>query len=280
LYIVITILLGFSAVNTGNNMLFLVVSGLLAFMSVTGLAGMLNLQRLSAEVIAPEDIFAGREACFRIRIENRKRLHSFLITVKPVSGGEVTLPVVPAAGYSEADLKLVFPERGHAGIESITISSTFPVNFFTRYWTIPVNAAFLVYPALIPAVEEIAEDTTDRIGSHACAARGMDGEIEGIADYSGREPLRLVHWKHTARGDEIVVKQFGSQVVRPMLIDLDKLAGGSLESRLSKAAWLVMQLIDKRPVGLRLDENHIIAPETGARHRALLMAELALYGKH
>ena len=59
MYIAITLLLGFAAVNTGNNLLFLVVSGLLAFMSVTGLAGMTNLKGLTPELVPPVEIFAG-----------------------------------------------------------------------------------------------------------------------------------------------------------------------------------------------------------------------------
>ena len=50
LYVLVTLLIGFAAVNTGNNLLFLVVSGLLAFMSVTGLAGMYNIKKLISRV--------------------------------------------------------------------------------------------------------------------------------------------------------------------------------------------------------------------------------------
>jgi hypothetical protein len=37
-YIALTLLTGFAAVNTGNNLLFLVVSALLAFMAVSGIS--------------------------------------------------------------------------------------------------------------------------------------------------------------------------------------------------------------------------------------------------
>ena len=33
----------------------------------------------------------------------------------------------------------------------------------------------------------------------------------GLLAYSGREPLRLIHWKLSARGDDLLVKEFGRQ---------------------------------------------------------------------
>jgi len=89
------LLLGFSAVNTGNNLLFLVVSALLAFMSITGLAGMLNLQKIYPELLSPIEVFAGTPAPFRLRLNNSKGyLPSFLIRVETASGDNYTIPVI------------------------------------------------------------------------------------------------------------------------------------------------------------------------------------------
>ncbi|NIQ94316.1 MAG: hypothetical protein GWN87_08975, partial [Desulfuromonadales bacterium] len=55
----LTLLLGFAAVNTGNNLLYLMVSALLGFMAVSGLIGRYNLARLRVEFAAPPEIYAG-----------------------------------------------------------------------------------------------------------------------------------------------------------------------------------------------------------------------------
>jgi uncharacterized protein (DUF58 family) len=278
-YIVMTLLFGFSAVNTGNNLLFLVVSGLLAFMSITGLAGMYNLKKLTPELLPPAEIIAGSAAMFKLRVMNAKRyLPSFLITVSIPGGKEDMLTVIPGKGVGEGTVTTTFPERGRAGIGEITISSTFPVNFFTRYWTFSQDASLIVFPRLLPGVAVGHGDEKERTGYNALSARGQDGELERIFDYSGSEPLRMIHWKLSARTGDLLVKEFGSQVAEPLIIDLDMLPGSNLEERISKAAWLVKRWAEKRPVGLVLD-RHTIPPEAGRRHAMHLLTELALYGK-
>ncbi|MBL0225501.1 MAG: DUF58 domain-containing protein [Geobacteraceae bacterium] len=273
-----TLLLGFAAVNTGNNLLFLVVSGLLAFMSVTGLAGMINLKGLTPELLPPAEIFAGTVTPFRLRLHNQKqRLPSFLIRVECENGQGVTLPVVSHASAVETAVQMLFPRRGFARIGTIRISSPFPVNFFNRFWSFSIQDEFLVYPRLMQGTAVGDGPETRRIGSDTRRDRGQDGELERIAGYSGNEPLRMIHWKLSARVDELLVKEFGRQSAPPLVIDPDRLSGNSLEERVSQAAWLVRRKVHERPVGLCL-AGRTIPPASGRIHGALLLKELALYG--
>lgn len=270
--------MGFSAVNTGNNLLFLVVSGLLAFMAITGLAGMINIKGLTPGLLPPAEIFAGTPARFRFSLHNSKRLiPSFLIRVACSGAPAMTLPIVPAGSGTEEPLLLLFDRRGPLYSTTITISSPFPVNFFTRYWTFVIDSEFVVFPRLLDS-----PGTGDGSGTQPAAGiprrdRGHDGELERIAGYSGREPLRVIHWKLSARSNDLLVKDFGRQSAVPLELDLDAMAGNSLEERISRAAWLVRRWAGVRPVGLRLGERRI-APGTGQRHGARLLTELALYG--
>lgn len=270
-------MLGFAAVNTGNNLLFLVVSGLLAFMAVTGLAGMYNLKGLQPELIPPAELFADSAALARLRLVNaKKRFPSFLISVT-CCGQSALFPVVPSGSSTDSSLSLRFSHRGLVPVGRITISSPFPVNFFVRYWNFNSSCEVVVYPRLLPSSGVAAGAERYPIGSRIDHGRGHDGELERISPYSGREPLRSIHWKHSARGADLLVKEFGSQTAPPVIIDPDDLPGSDLEERLSRAAWLVRRLGAQRPVGLRLD-GRTIPPATGSGHCTHLLRELALYG--
>ncbi|MGB9081943.1 MAG: hypothetical protein WCD00_11655, partial [Desulfuromonadaceae bacterium] len=75
--------------------MFLVVAGLLAFMSVTGLAGMYNIKKLIPDLHPPEEVYAGIPAPFRLSVRNSKRyLPSFLIRLECSSGQAAVFPVV------------------------------------------------------------------------------------------------------------------------------------------------------------------------------------------
>lgn len=277
LYIVITLLLGFSAVNTGNNLLFLVVSGLLAFMSMTGLAGLLNLHKLTPQLLPASDVFAGTPAAFRLIVHNgKRRMPSYLIRVDYPGASGATLKVVPSAGAAETSMELCLPQRGRCRVDKIKISSVFPVDFFMRYWIVDPGVELVVLPRLLsgPVAGEGGQNRQTGTGSHW--SRGHEGELERIAQYSGRESLRTIHWKLSARADDLMVKEFGGRLSSPVMIDPRQIEGRTMEERISRAAWLVRCLTPVRPVGLSLD-GRIYPAGTGARHCLLLLTELALY---
>lgn len=248
-------------------------------MTVTGYAGMRNIKGLTPEVIPPAEIFAETAAPFLLRIHNdKRRVTSFLVRLECHGGQGVTFPLIGRRACVEGEIPLTFPERGHAAIDRITISSPFPVNFFTRYWTFALDSRFVVFPRLLAGTTIGYDGETERRGSSIRQDRGLDGELERIAAYSGGEPLRMIHWKLSARGEDLLVKEFGCQTAPPLVIDLDSLPGQDMEQRISRAAWLVRRWVPLRPVGLRCGKT-VIPAETGRRHGMKLLTELALYGR-
>lgn len=247
-------------------------------MSVTGLAGMLNIRKLVPELIPPAEVFAGIATPFRLRILNNKRwMPSFLIRVECSDGQGTTIPLVPGKGQAEGDIVLTFRERGAATIGKVTISSPFPVSFFTRFWTFTMQKDLVIFPRLIQGRAEGPGPDSKRVGNSIHQSRGLDGELERIANYTGIEPLRNIHWKLSARSADLLVKEFGNQTSTPLIIDLENLPGVDLEERVSRAAGLVQRWVQVRPVGIRLGKQ-IIPPAAGRRHGHLLLTELAFHG--
>lgn len=278
LYILITLLLGFAAVNTGNNLLFLVVSGLLAFMSVTGLAGMYNIKKLTPDLRPPEEVYAGIPAPFLLQVKNSKRyLPSFLIRLECISGQTLVFPVVLQNSTNQNSVLFTFSQRGVAPLGRVTISSPYPVGFFTRYWSFEIDGTVTVFPHPIAADSNNSGEESPVIGAGLRPERGLSGELERIYPYSGSEPLRMIHWKHSARSHDLLVKGFGRFVASPLVIDLDALPGSGTEERLSRASWLIQRWVRERPVGLLLG-GHLLPAGIGRQHGLKLLKELALYG--
>ncbi|MBW4056878.1 MAG: DUF58 domain-containing protein [Proteobacteria bacterium] len=274
-----TLLVGFAAVNTGNNLLFLVVAGLLAFMSVTGMAGMYNIKKLIPDLQPPEEIYAGIPAVFHFSVRNSKRfLPSFLIRLECNTEQSLVFPVVLQKSHASGSVMFTFAQRGNVPLGRIKISSPYPVGFFTRYWSFEINRTVTVFPHPIPSADSYGGvEDSQATGVVLSRERGLSGELERIYPYSGSEPLRMIHWKHSARSQDLLVKGFGRYTVAPLVIDLETLPGQGVEERLSRAAWLVKRWGRDRPVGLLLG-GHLIPSASGKQHRLLLLKELALYG--
>ena len=83
-YVLVTLVIGIAALNTGNNLLYIVVAAMLAAILVSGMVSALVLRGLELEVRLPEHMFAGRPVVGRIVLRNPRRfLPSFSIRVVP-----------------------------------------------------------------------------------------------------------------------------------------------------------------------------------------------------
>jgi len=79
-YVLVTLVIGIAALNTGNNLLYIVVAAMLAAILVSGFVSALVLRGLELDVRLPEHVFAERPVAGRIVLKNPRRfLPSFSI---------------------------------------------------------------------------------------------------------------------------------------------------------------------------------------------------------
>jgi len=81
-YVLVTLIIGIAALNTGNNLLYIVVAAMLAAILVSGVVSAWVLRWLELDVRLPEHVFAGRPVLGRIILRNPRRfLPSFSVRV-------------------------------------------------------------------------------------------------------------------------------------------------------------------------------------------------------
>ena len=146
-FIVIIIVVGFAAWNTGNNLLFMVFSLLCSTLFVAWIAARAALRDLNVSARFPDHIFAGEPAPVIVTLRNTKRvLPSFSILVEargPRSEAERStrrkrhikrllayFSYVPHGAAAEQRVEQLFPTRGHVLIDGFELSTRFPFGFF------------------------------------------------------------------------------------------------------------------------------------------------------
>src|SRR5205807_5196891 len=72
-YLGVALVIGIAALNTSNNLLFIVLAAMLAAIVVSGFASAAVLRRLHLDVIMPENAFAGRPVLAAIKLLNPRR---------------------------------------------------------------------------------------------------------------------------------------------------------------------------------------------------------------
>ncbi len=85
LYMVGVVLVAIAALNTGNNLLYIIVATLLAAILVSGIASAVVLRALELDIRLPEHVFAGQTIAGKVLLRNLRRyLPSFSVRLVPV----------------------------------------------------------------------------------------------------------------------------------------------------------------------------------------------------
>ncbi|NPA15516.1 MAG: DUF58 domain-containing protein [Deferribacteres bacterium] len=247
---------------------------MLGIMGISGFFGRLNISQLSISLNFPEEIYAKKAFPLKVTVKNGKNLPSLAVGVE-VEGKRKSIPVIEGKGKREAVLELTAPSRGRHRIKEIRIFSPFPFAFFVRSYTVKTDRDFLVFPQPIkcPHISEEAEKAGD---SQLPTAKGLEGELVNIREYHPSDPLKLIHWKASAKKGKLLVKEFSRNASEAVLIDFDEI-NLPLEERLSCIAYLIQCAYSRKiPFGLKI-KDRLFPPETGKAHKLRLLRELALF---
>lgn len=280
LYIALTILIGFSAVNTGNNLVYIVTSALLSYMLVSGIFGKRNLYAIKALVEFPEEIYAETDIPVHVRVTNRGRfMPAFLIRLS-VAGSEVFFPFIAPSGTLSGHAVLRFPARGRQSIRDVVVSSVFPFNFFTRFRRLKVETEFVVFPKPVRcSLNEIYDDLTSSRGEKVSNRQGYDSDILSIRNYVSGDPPKYISWKSTAKTGMLKTKELSAVEARHVIIDMDRVDMRNQEHALSCLTHIVIRLTKSGvPVGL-VTETETFRPEFSPGHRIRVLTKLALHGQ-
>lgn len=247
-------------------------------MTVSGIMGWLNIRGLALTVRLSDEIYDGQETYAAVNLENGKRLlPSFLLRVD-IDEESVLFPLVGRRAAETGTISLTFRGRGRRAIDRAIVTSPFPINFFVRRTALRIDGHGIVFPRPRPCDGASGWDGRPSRGFRSAGGRGFEGDVEKIADYTGTEPLKLIHWRLSARHENLKVKELAATATDPLMLDLTRLPGQNPEEGLSCLAWLVNRSIrTSRPVGL-VTKERTIAPDTSRSHRLRLLTEIALHG--
>jgi len=85
LYAIVVLLIGIAALNTGNNLLYIIVAAMLSAIGVSGIASAVSLRGLQLELKLPDHIFAGTEIGATVCVHNpRLWIPSLSISAIPI----------------------------------------------------------------------------------------------------------------------------------------------------------------------------------------------------
>jgi uncharacterized protein (DUF58 family) len=259
--------LGVAAVNTGNNLAYLLCSMLLALIIVSGMLSDLTIRGLHVTVTVPDAIHATQPALVTIVLGNRKRrLASYSVTLealdRPVPGRRGLfarwLPRrtlddrlrsvglkdrrglgaprrlayasrIPAATERVVGWEVTLPMRGRRRLPRLRAATAFPFGLFVKVGPpLLYDEEVVVYPAVHPVRSRAVREAAR--GEAVARRRGRGHDLYNLRAYRAGDEPHLIHWPTSAKSGSLMVRELEEEATEDTRIVLTGSGAGS-ESR-------------------------------------------------
>jgi uncharacterized protein (DUF58 family) len=271
--------LGFAAVNTGNNLLYLLASLLLALIVVSGILSEQSIRGLHLRPALPEELYAARPVRLGARVLNRKRwLPSYSVALE---AGHRRL-YIARLGAGEERLvtwEATFAARGRQRLPGMRLLTLFPFGLFVKAGRIGLDDEVIVFPVVRP-LDSAWRRRLATSGARALHRRGRGHDLYSLREYRTGDDYRLIHWRSSAKAGALIVRELAAETApntRIVLVGDGTRNAARLEAAMSEAASLAVHLlgagaaVELAGPGVHVPRGH------GRAHQRRLLTALALY---
>lgn len=292
-FLAVAFALGVAAINSGSNLLYLVVSMMLSMVIVSGILSEQCLKGLKATRKLPDEIYAKTPFIVRTTLSTRKkRIPSFALSVSlyyprnTIGAGAAFVTRLSPGSTAECSVEETAGARGPWAVDGVAVSTAFPFGLFRKTIYLPLKETRVVYPHIAPTGYELPEQVAPDRGDFSIQARGFSPEIRNIREYQPQDEARIIHWKGSARTSVLMAKEFEAERKDAVCLVFDNMVGSEdtappdgFEEAVEKAASLAYRFIHEleRPVSFATRELTIPAAR-GHRQFLYIMELLAAVG--
>jgi uncharacterized protein (DUF58 family) len=225
-FVGITLGVGFAAINTANNLLYLLLGMLLALIVVSGVMSELSLRDLTVVRRLPLRAQVGRAHLVEIEVFNhKKRVPSYAIEVEDLRAGQPAdkrcffLKISPrsaqVAAYRRTPVR-----RGRDVHVGFRIATRFPFGLFEKSREVTAAGELIIYPAVDP-IQLPSASPGRAAGTHHIVGRGHGDEFLGLRLMRPGEDPRDVHWRKTAALGQLVMRERARETRPDVKLTLD-----------------------------------------------------------
>lgn len=281
--------IGFAAVNTGNNLLYLLLGMTLSLIVASGVLSEMTLRRLEVRRQLPSDLYAERPFLVGIELANRKRrIPSFSIEIEDLAQGKLLekkcyFLKVPPGRSQHTSYRYAFAARGLHRFDSLRLSTKFPFALFRKSREVPLPAEVVVYPALVD-VSDLTVGWRARRGDATSGRTGRGEDFYAVREFRPGDDSREIHWKSSAKVGRLMLREREDSVSRRVTLYLDNRmpdpetpeARAQVERAVSRAASLAKHYAERGFRVRLVTRTDRVAEGLGRSHLRHLLRTLAL----
>jgi uncharacterized protein (DUF58 family) len=267
-----SIAVGLAAMNTGNNLLYLLLGAMTGFICVSSWLSEQTIRDLSIERGASHSVMVGQDLRLTYEVVNQKRFLASL-AVELVEAGlpnRAFIAHVPGRGTVSTRSVNSFVRRGIYPLGTVTLSTSFPFGLFRKERDVEIPGEVVVWPRTDRRVRApvAGAGRAARAGASSRGALGARGEYRTLRGYRPGDDPKDIHWRSSARSREPVTREYerdGSET-RWVCLDTRSEPGEAAEVAVEVAAALLADAArERRPFGLVAGQA-LLEPGDGTAH--------------
>ncbi|MCA9615895.1 MAG: DUF58 domain-containing protein [Polyangiales bacterium] len=227
IFLAVTFGVGLAAVNTGNNLLYLVLGLMLSLLLVSGTLSDVALWRVRVERLLPKRAQVGRPTVISVKLRNEKAVPAYAVELEDLAQNEAHAErrcfflKVASRGEQTATYRRTPARRGWLRFERLVLRTRYPFGLIEKGWPMRAPGELLVYPAVEPVDVRRILGGSEGLGTPD-RRLGRGPEIEGLRDHRDGDEARSIHWRRTAALDRLVVREHAAEARARLSLLLDE----------------------------------------------------------
>lgn len=241
-FLAVTFGVGLAAVNTGNNLLYLVLGLMLSLLLVSGTLSDVALWRARVERQLPRRAQVGRPSVISLRLTNDKPVPAYAVEIEDLAKDEAHADrrcfflKVNARGEQTATYRRVPTRRGWLRFERMMLRTRYPFGLIEKGWPHRTEGELLVYPAVVPVDVRRILGGSEGLGTPD-RRLGRGAEIDGLREHREGDEARSIHWRRSAALDRLVVREHAAEARARLTLLLDEARPSFDEGDEDAEAW-------------------------------------------
>lgn len=234
-----------------------------------------NLAGLELKTVKQEHCFAGENGHFSVRVENAHRRPHYGLVLRerndncliydcqPRGSTVIQMPITPAA-------------RGAYKLRRFAIATRMPVGLFNAWSWQTLDTTLWAFPKPEP-LHPAPLMGGNKNGNGRTTIDNDGDDFENIRPYRKGDPAQHISWKHVARTNKLLVREFKNTTSKSRTLDWHEMGALHPEAKLSHLCYWVIEFEKKGvPYGLNLPAR-VIQADHGSLHYQRCLLELAKF---
>jgi len=275
-----------AAINTGNNLFYLLLAMMLSVILISGIVAEYGLRRLEFHRCLPDLLFANEPVTVTLMVKNRtSRWPNFSLRVFDVCDGSdidrglAIRQLLPGTGRL-LSYPLAAEKRGRLHLEGVRVATAFPFGLFLKKAYYPVKGEACVSPAITPLSDRLLQEFLVAGQESSVHRKGSGNDLYNLRLYQAGDDSRTIHWVSTARTSKLMVRETEAEEQRRVAVYLSHLAPDTHDAVFEEGVAMTASLLHSftlRGYRLKLTVGPFRSPfGQGETHLLDLLRALAL----